>query len=138
MTEHSDPRVQTTQELTLARLGLKGPNAAAWLQQRGVAIPEHPNSWIATSADEQDIVVRLGATEFFLENLPSARMQALAIELAAPLPGVYPVLREDRAFVLGGESADGAVRDRTRPPHGPHECAAHVRRRDRHGRSLRA
>jgi len=102
-------RVQTTQELALARLGLKGPNAAARLQQRGIEIPEHPNSWIATSADERDIVVRLGATEFFLEHSPSPRMQALASELAAPLPGVYPVLREDRAFVLAGESADAVL-----------------------------
>ena len=97
------------QSTALSRLGLKGPQAAAWLQQRGVSIPDLPNSWTSSSADEQDIVVRLGATEFFIEHAPSPLLKQLADELAAPIPGVYPVPREDRAFVLGGEGADAVL-----------------------------
>ena len=91
----------------LERLGLKGPLAAAWLQQRGVAIPDRANSWTSSAPDAQDIVVRLGTTEFFLEQAEhSEQLRALAAELSKPIPGVYPVLRADRAFVLGGVAAD--------------------------------
>lgn len=94
----------------LARVGLKGPQAAAWLQSRSIPIPERANSWIAITPDEQDIVVRLGATEFFLEQSQSGeQLQPLAGELASPITGVYPVLREDRAFVLGGAAADAVL-----------------------------
>jgi sarcosine oxidase subunit gamma len=94
----------------LARVGLKGPHAAAWLQSRSIPIPERANSWIAITPDEQDIVVRLGTTEFFLEQAPSSeKLQPLASELATPIAGVYPVLREDRAFVLGGAAADAVL-----------------------------
>jgi sarcosine oxidase subunit gamma len=91
----------------LARLGLKGPLAAAWLQQRGIVIPDRANAWFASTPDEDDIVIRLGQAEFFLEQ--GEKLQALAAELATPIPGVYPVLREDRAFVLGGTSAEAVL-----------------------------
>lgn len=91
----------------LARLGLKGPLAAAWLEARGLVIPDRANSWTAPASDEQDIVVRLGTTEFFLEQAGHGeKLRALAAESVKPIPGVYPVLREDRAFVLGGVAAD--------------------------------
>lgn len=91
----------------LARLGLKGPLAAAWLQERGMTIPDRANAWVSPAADELDIVVRLGTTEFFLEQAaPSEKLRTLAAELSKPIEGVYPVLREDRAFVLGGAAAD--------------------------------
>lgn len=91
----------------LARLGLKGPLAAAWLQERGLTIPDRANSWTSAAPDEQDIVVRLGASEFFIEQAAhDERLRALAAELSKPITGVYPVLREDRAFVLGGVAAD--------------------------------
>jgi sarcosine oxidase, subunit gamma len=78
----------------------------AWLQDRGLATPERANSWCATSPDEQDVVVRLGATEFLVEQAEGKELRKLATELTAPIEGVYPVLREDRAFVLGGDAAD--------------------------------
>ena len=87
------------------RVGLKGPNAISWLEQRGIALPERANAWRALSEDEQDIVVRLGSTEFLLEaSSATAKVQQLAAELVAPVHGVYPVLREDRAFVLAGDA----------------------------------
>jgi sarcosine oxidase subunit gamma len=89
----------------LTRIGLKGPNAIAWLEQRGIAVPERANSWRALSDDDQDVVVRLGSTDFLIEaSSAAARLQQLATELVAPISGVYPVLREDRAFVLAGEA----------------------------------
>lgn len=94
----------------LARLGLKGPLAAAWLQERGAAIPQRFNSWTCSAPEGQDIVMRLGTTEFFLEQAGHGeKLRALAAELARPNDGVYPVLREDRAFVLGGAGADAVL-----------------------------
>jgi sarcosine oxidase, subunit gamma len=97
------------QVTNLARIGLKGPNAAAWLQQQRIAVPERSNSWCLTSGDEQDINVRLGTSEFFLEQTDGHALRKLNAELATCIPGVYPVLREDRAFVLAGESADDVL-----------------------------
>ncbi len=95
----------------LRRVGLKGPGAEAWLQGHGIALPQRANSWCAMQADEQDIVVRLGTTEFLLEQASvDTSLRALAGELATPVAGVYPVLREDRAVVLGGEGADTSTR----------------------------
>jgi len=97
----------TLQEIThLARIGLKGPNASAWLQERGIAMPERANSWCLTSEDDQNICVRLGATEFLLEQTDGNTLRRFTAQLATFIPGVYLVLREDRAFVLGGEDAD--------------------------------
>ena len=90
-----------------ARLGLKGPLAAAWLQQRAFTIPDRPNSWCAMTDDERDIIVRLGTSEFLLEQVSAdAKLRTLADELRSSIIGVYPVLREDRAFALAGQAAD--------------------------------
>lgn len=94
---------------SLRRIGLKGPGTIGWLQQHGIAVPDRANSWCATGADEQDIVVRLGSTEFFIERVDGAELRQLAAELPAYAAGVYPVLREDRAFVLGGTDADAVL-----------------------------
>ncbi|HEY6641699.1 hypothetical protein [Povalibacter sp.] len=97
----------TLQQVThLARIGLKGPNAAAWLRQQGIAVPERANSWCVTNEDEQNICVRLGSAEFFLEQTDGNVLRRLNAELATYLPGVYPVLREDCAVLLSGAGAD--------------------------------
>jgi len=92
------------------RVGLKGPLAAEWLQQRGISIPERANSWTAITASENDVVMRLGSSEFFFEqSVYAEEFTTLANALASPVPGVYPVLREDRAFVLAGSLADAVL-----------------------------
>ena len=94
-----------------ARLGLKGPRAAEWLAERladqGIVLPAAPNTWAhseaGTGADAL-LVARLGQSEFFLEDdATAATLQRLAPSLDRRLPGVYPVLREDWGFNLGGE-----------------------------------
>lgn len=67
--------VQQARELGLAdltsvtRLGFKGPDAAAWLQEHGLVIPEVPNRSLQTSSGV--IVARLSATEFMLLDNPA-------------------------------------------------------------------
>ena len=88
----------------LYRFGFKGPRAAEWLHQHGIAVPAMPNTWIALTGEGPALVARLGHTEFFIEYAQAEpAIKQLIEELATPLDGVYPVLREDRALVLRGD-----------------------------------
>jgi sarcosine oxidase subunit gamma len=89
------------------RLGLKGPRAAEWLAAQGIALPMTPNTWThsegAIAADPL-LVARLGTAEFFLEDgAGGTTLKRISPPLDKSLPGVYPVLREDWAFLLGGD-----------------------------------
>ena len=89
-----------------AQLGLKGPRAAQWLAAQGVDVPGTPNTWThsAEAGAESLLVARLGAAEFFLEDaVAGSTLRQIAASLHEHPSGVYPVLREDWAFVLGGE-----------------------------------
>jgi sarcosine oxidase subunit gamma len=89
------------------RLGLKGPRAAEWLAAQGIALPTAANTWSLAQegvAAEALLVARLGTTEFFLEDgAAGTALKRISPALDEPPPGVYPVLREDWAFHLGGE-----------------------------------
>jgi sarcosine oxidase subunit gamma len=103
-----------------ARAGLKGPRAAEWLAGRGIVPPPQPNSWMEQcgqgAVDASLLVARLGTAEFFIEAGPAGAgaadagaavaapdVRQLAAALQSPPAGVYPVLREDAAFVLSGD-----------------------------------
>ncbi|MHB8720877.1 MAG: hypothetical protein ACYDAH_05665 [Steroidobacteraceae bacterium] len=88
------------------RLGLKGPLAAQWLAANGIDSPARPNTWTnpaPADAAEALLVARLGSAEFFLEEAAGTTLKRIAPSLEQHPPGVYPVLREDWGFVLGGE-----------------------------------
>jgi sarcosine oxidase, subunit gamma len=94
------------------RFGVKGPRAAEVLAESGVAVPARANSWSAlevgggTAGGTDDVIARLGNTEFFIESSGEfPGLAALETRLAAGEPGAYPVLREDFAIVLGGAAA---------------------------------
>ena len=91
------------------RTGLKGPRAAAVLEELGLAVPAQANTWTSLRADDDagaDVVARLGNTEFFIEeDGEAAVIAALESRLARGVDGAWPVLREDFACVLGGVSA---------------------------------
>jgi sarcosine oxidase, subunit gamma len=93
------------------RFGCKGPRAAEWLTQHGITVPALPNTWgLVDSEDPASLIARLGNSEFFIEfSQRSDLLQRLATELSAPLDGVYPVLREDRALVLSGADAPAVL-----------------------------
>jgi sarcosine oxidase subunit gamma len=95
------------------RLGLKGPRAADWLRANGIPLPAAPNSWArpdGAGAADALLVARLGTAEFFLEEGPGGTtLKRLAPALDERLPGVYPVMREDWAFHLGGEGVHDAL-----------------------------
>ena len=88
------------------RLGLKGPRAAQWLAANGIDSPAAPNTWAnpaPADAAEALLVARLGSAEFFLEEAAGTTLRRIAPSLEEQPPGVYPVLREDWGFVLGGD-----------------------------------
>jgi sarcosine oxidase subunit gamma len=94
------------------RLGLKGPRAADLLLSHGIVVPTAPNTWTHSEDSfgaDGLLAARLGAAEFFLEEGASgATLKQISASLddRAPgghPPGVYPVLREDWAFQIGGE-----------------------------------
>ena len=56
------------------------------------------------------LVARLGQTEFFLEDAAGGTtLRGLAPSPGPCPPGVYPVLREDWGFVLGGGQAEDVL-----------------------------
>ncbi|HEU5133763.1 MAG TPA: hypothetical protein VFU13_01345 [Steroidobacteraceae bacterium] len=94
----------------LRRFGVKGPRAAALLEQQGLAVPAAPNSWAPLRAGDRDdscnVVGRLGSTEFFIEEGDDASgIAGLEKRIREGAPGAYPVLREDVGVVLGGARA---------------------------------
>lgn len=94
----------------LPRIGLKGPGAGAWLQSHGIDVPARANAWLPLESElsvgDWSLVARLGNTEFLLEQDGDAALIArLGVQLSDSITGVYPVLREDSAFVLGGPRA---------------------------------
>ena len=98
----------------LGRVGLKGPAAADWLKQADIRIPEQANSWTSMEssgeASSLSLVARLGSTEFFIEReADSPRLRELAQALENGQTQVYPVLRQDRAFVLGGKGVESVL-----------------------------
>lgn len=93
--------------LVTRRLGLKGPRAAQWLQQHDIELPPQPNTWTRLGGDgTAGLIMRLGASEFFLEAYRAAYLDTVAAELLESTPGVYPVPREDRGLLLEGTAAD--------------------------------
>jgi sarcosine oxidase subunit gamma len=99
--------VDLTLQAHRQRLGLKGPGAAQWLAAHGIALPAAPNTWThggETFAADALLVARLGTAEFFLEEgTGGTTLRRISPSLDEQVPGVYPVLREDWSFHLGGE-----------------------------------
>ncbi len=84
----------------LSRYGVKGAKASQWLAERGIAIPANPNSWAVS--DQNTLVMRLGGSEFLVEDqFGGAACAKLAAETTR-VPNVYKVPRADAAFILSG------------------------------------
>jgi sarcosine oxidase, subunit gamma len=85
-----------------ARFGLKGRDAAAWLQHLGIAAPPRPNSvtrWHAHEALGSGRCLRQGSTEYLIEldtgSVPPPPP-------AAQFPNAWTLIRSDHSCVLNG------------------------------------
>ena len=85
----------------LQRYGVKGANAANWLANHGVAIPTKANTWVLT---DNAIVMRLGLTEFLIEDAIDGKVCAKLEADVECVIGVYKVSRVDAAFLLAGSA----------------------------------
>ena len=93
----------------LAKLGLKGPNASAWLQEQGATLPVLIYEALHLNNGEEDDggwIVRLGSDEFYLESgLHGEVLSHLDANLGRGRPGVARVERQEATFLLTGSRA---------------------------------
>ena len=84
---------------TLQRYGVKGPQASQWLANHGISIPAEANTWILS---DHAIVMRLGASEFLIEDQTDGKT---CLKLEADfvrVNGVYKVPRADASYSFAG------------------------------------
>jgi len=87
----------------LIRYGIKGPQAIAWLQTRNIVVPPQANQWVFN--DRTSLVLRLGNTEFLIEDQLDGVTCAQLCSDNARVEQVYPVLRADAAFIVSGRAS---------------------------------
>lgn len=85
----------------LSRFGVKGPQAQAWLQSAGVTLPEGTNTW--APQDNGSLVMRLGNSEFLVEDKPGNELSKTLNDTAVNESGVHKVIRNDAAFIVSGK-----------------------------------
>ncbi len=85
----------------LDRFGLKGPKAAEWLQTSGMKLPATANSWVLQ--DSGSLLMRLGNTEFLLEDSLENDLARMFSNKALDGGGIHKVIRSDAAFIVSGE-----------------------------------
>ena len=83
----------------LPRYGVKGAQAANWLAMHGVKIPETANSWVL---HEQTLVMRLGSSEFLIEDQTGGEACKKLLAVTLREPNVYKVPRADASYLLAG------------------------------------
>lgn len=89
----------------LARYGVKGPQAEKWLLSHGVAVPKNANSWVLNA--NETLVMRLGLTEFLIEDQFGGQTCNKLLADTTRVAGVYKVPHVDASFLLaGGEVLD--------------------------------
>ncbi|MEP7311797.1 MAG: sarcosine oxidase subunit gamma [Pseudomonadota bacterium] len=90
----------------IARLGVKGPDAAQLLAEAGLPVPASPNSVICLDPARHaggGRCLRLGNSEFLVEqDVSDEAILALQLTLTTTALRAWPALRCDRSLVLRG------------------------------------
>ena len=82
------------------RFGIKGPQAAKWLESQKIKTPAEINSWVDSKGC---LVMRLGGSEFLLEDQYGANnIEKLTNFDQTKTAGAYKVTRADAAYLLSG------------------------------------
>jgi sarcosine oxidase, subunit gamma len=85
----------------LDKAGIKGPEAATWLESLSIAVPAKANAW--TGLPGGGVIARLGRAEFFLEDGATGDTASRVRDvLGTGIAGVYPVIRQDAGIALVG------------------------------------
>lgn len=86
------------------KFGVKGAKAGEWLLAQKVKFPDQANSWQLWN--ENSLILRLGSSEFLIEDLPKGTHVALLTEaIQNESSHIYYVPRADAAFILTGDEA---------------------------------
>lgn len=83
----------------LTRYGVKGPQAAKWLASHGVATPKDANTWVQNG---QTLVMRLGGSEFLIEDQEGGKTCEKLVTDSKRVVGVYKVPHVDVSYLLSG------------------------------------
>lgn len=99
--EAASTRLELTDVSARSRLTLKGPAVLELAERVELSVPEKIYDWRELPGG--GLVIRTGRRELFLEDSPGGdtigRMREV---LAAPLPGVVPVWRQDVSLLFSG------------------------------------
>lgn len=87
----------------LARFGVKGPEASNWLTRHKVIVPAKANTWLLSA---NTIVMRLGFSEFLIEDQMGGDCCVKLVSDHNRVAGVFKVARVDAAFLLAGSDVD--------------------------------
>jgi sarcosine oxidase subunit gamma len=98
--------VNITEVSSLARFGVKGPQAAKWLTNHGVVIPKDANCWVQNA---QTLVMRLGSSEFLIEDQTGGNVCEKLVADTKRVAAVYKVPRLDAAWVLDGRGVNNLL-----------------------------
>lgn len=100
------PPLSLATSAPLARMGLKGRDAATLLQDAGIALPARANAVMhAQSADGVSRCLRLGTSEFIIEDdVDSTRIANIALQASAGTLRAVVAPRSDFSAVLSGSS----------------------------------
>ncbi|MEO1994019.1 MAG: hypothetical protein ABGZ17_01950 [Planctomycetaceae bacterium] len=105
-----DREEQSLQSLALCdqsatpKLSVKGPGAAAWLEQQGLTVPS--TVYAAQRLDHGSRLFRLGADEFLVQgSLDDELTDRLFRAQDTELHDVYCLQRQDATFLLAGTRA---------------------------------
>ncbi len=91
--------LRITDVSTLARYGVKGPQAAKWLASHAVVIPKDANCWVK---NDQTLVMRLGGSEFLIEDQEGGKTCKKLVADNKRAVGVYKVPHADASYLLAG------------------------------------
>jgi sarcosine oxidase subunit gamma len=87
----------------LPKLGVKGRGAEAFLRDQAIDVPAA--IYDTRPLADGGLIVRLGASDFFLEGVSGEVLPRLSVALAGAIPGVYRVERQDATLLLVGTRA---------------------------------
>jgi sarcosine oxidase subunit gamma len=85
----------------LAKLGVRGPQADAWLRRQGLDVPT--DLYDTRDLPDGGLLARIGADQFLLESGVSAETVAALAEPLGTAPGTYRVERQEATFLLAGQ-----------------------------------
>lgn len=131
MQESAAARLGLADVSLAARYGCKGPGTILWLEHLGLPIPPQPNCWLPLEGG--GLVARLGYTEFLVEGSTEFVSRLANSPRAA---GVYPIQRQDAAFLLGGSALDAFLRQICSVDFRPLWAAAEAETGSRQGPSM--